>query len=234
MTIEELLSNFYNEHGLLLWILGIIIPFVISGIIPNIRKRIKKLIFQSLLRIQGNDVGISATYLRNYLEPPIGKLTDEIFQQIKLEISNDQIKKVSLHPRFLKIRSNKLGMNLVISIEQEHLDVEDEELQSTPYNVTIEMEADIKGTSNMHNLDEFVSISEKIQEIIRAKLFPEAENGQSYAVCTANNIQNDITNDSEKIFEFEDNKITLRKDSTTILSYSPRKMSKALKKYAYA
>ena len=234
MGIVESLGEFYANYGLFLWVLGIIIPSIISAFVPRIRRKIKKLFFRLLLKIQGNDVGIKAVSLKNYLEPPDGKLNEEVFKQIKNEIAHDKIEKVSIHPRFLKIRSNKLGMKLIVSIEKEHLEIEDEELQQMPYNVSIEMDADIKGTSNMHNLDEFITISEKIHEIVRMKLFSNSEIGQSYVVCTVNNIPNDVTKDSKKTLEFEDNKITLRSNSTTILSRNPHKLTKTLKKYAYA
>ncbi|MCV0431677.1 hypothetical protein [Nitrosopumilus sp.] len=234
MSLIESLSEFYTNYAWFLWILGILIPSVISAVIPKIRRKFKTLFFRMILKIQGNDVGINAVYLKNYLEPPQGKMNNDIFDQIKNEISYDKIDKVSMHPRFLKIRSNKLGMKLIISIEKEYLEIEDEELQSIPYNVTIEMDADIKGTSNIHNLDDFVTISEKIQEIIRTKLFPNAEVGQSYVVCTVNNILNDVSIDNEKKFEFEDNQITMSGNTTTILSHTPRNLTQILKKYVYA
>lgn len=233
MGLVETVVDFLNNNSLLLWVLGIIITLAIPVIIPKIRVKFKRLFYRLMLKIQSNDVGINAVYLKNYLGSPKEKISDELFKKIKDEILHDKIEKISLHPRFLKIKSNKLGMKLIISIEQEHVDIVDEELEELPYNVTVEMDADIKGTSNMHNLDEFITIAEKIHEIIRTKLFPDANLGQSYAVCTINNIINDIHKESRKSFEFEDNKITIKKDSTTILAHNPRNLTKTLKKYVY-
>lgn len=232
MGILDVILDLPHSNPLLLWVLGIMMPIIITVIIPKIRRKIKKIFHKILLKFQGDDVGINAVYLKNYLGSPNGKLTDEIFEKIKNEIQYDKIQKVSIHPRFLKIRSNKLGMKLVISIEQEQIEIEDEEYQKIPYNVSVEMDADIKGSSNIHNLSDFINIAEKIHEIIRTTLFAGIDLNQSYVVCTINNTLNDIASDSKKSFKFEDNEITLRKDSTTILAHSPHSITQTLKKYA--
>ena len=226
--------NLFNNPSFSLGILGIIIP-LIPMFNKKVRLRIRKIFKKLLLRIHEDNLGINATYLKNYDRPPITNMDDSLFQKIKSEVTDDNLERITIHPRYLKIKSIKLGMKLFVSVEQEYVNIVDEEYEQIPYNVTVKMDADIKGSSQIHNINNFIIISEKIHEIIRAEIFGSGVDlKQSYVLCTINNVENTIDNNSKKSFEYEDNKITIKKDSTTILSHTPTNLTKILKKYVYA
>ena len=217
----------------LLWMLGIVIPLGIS-LIPKIRARIRKSFTRLMLKFQADDVGINATYVKNYERSPDDIFTNELFDVIKHEVSYDQLQKISLQRHFLRLHSTKLGMKLSISLESQNIKIEDEEYEMIPFNVTIEMDADIKGTSNIDHLDNFITTAEKIHEIIRIHLFSGIELNSSYVICKINNITNDMNSQLTKSQTIEDNTITYKNNSTSIKSYNPHNLTKILKKCVYA
>ncbi len=215
------------------WVLGLVVSIGISSI-PQIRRMARRSFNLLMLRFQADEVGINATYVKNYEQLPDGGFSNSLFETIKNEISHDQIQKTALDQRFLRIRSVKLGMKLSVSLDDEDAEIGDDDHGHASCNVILEMDADIRGTSNISHLDNFIAIAEKVHEIIRTSLFSEVILNSSYVICRVNNIVNDMDRQSTRSQTVDGDTITYKNNSTYIKSYNPHNLIKILKKHVYA
>jgi hypothetical protein len=209
---------------------------VVSGIIAVIglvfNKKIRKLIESGILWLTDKQVGISAIYIKKYNDPPIKDFDNDIFNTLISEIKSDKITKVAVNPKFIRIRSQKLGMKLGISLEDESEVLSEDMPELESYNVIIRMDAEIKGVRHIDRLEDFTTIADTIHNIIRTKCFPNQNVRQSYVLCDVDRIDKH-RHDKIKDLNLE-SEITFSDNNMKIMSKAPQSLRKTVKKYVYA
>src|SRR5690348_6959884 len=134
----------------------VIAVLTIAGVF---HKRIAKFIWKYYLLFTDKQAGIIITYTQKYNEPPTKMLDVDIFDELKNQLRNtDKITKVAVNPKFLRIKSDKLGMTLDVAIvEEPKLDTLS---MDTPYvnsySVVIKMDAEIRGVRHIDRIQDFI------------------------------------------------------------------------------
>lgn len=215
------------------YVLQIIIAVSLIGIGGVFNKKIRKYIEIGILWLSDKQVSMTAFYTRKYDNPPTHEFDNEIFDKLSSEIRSDRISKVAINPKFIRLRSERLGMTLDVSIKEEPnlqlLSSNTPEIQS--YNVVVKMDADIRGIRQIDRIEDFANLAEKIQNIIHLKCFPNEDARQSFAVCDIDRLdkhRNESIDD-----ESLKSRITFSDKNLKITSSEPQFLRKTVKKYVY-
>lgn len=212
-----------------------IIVAIILGIASLIfNKQIRKYLKLGILWLTDNEVSIGIFYTKKYDDAPRKNFDNEIFEQLVREIKSDVITKTAVNPTFIRLYSENLGMKINVRLEEESdtetLISENPVMES--YNITVSMDAEIKGIRQIGKVEDFVNLAEHIHNIIRAKCFHDSDVRQSFVICDVGKI------DKQRIDVVQDTKleseITFAKENIKIKSRAPQSLRKTVKKYVYA
>lgn len=229
-SCDEVLKEFALQ---IIIALSIIVITGITGIV--FQKKIRKFLVKRYLLITDKETGIISIHTRKYDVSPIKELDTEIFNEIKKQINTDEIEKRTIHPKFMMIYSQKLGMQVDVQLEEEPnletISSENPEIEN--YNVIVKMDSEIKGASHIDRMEHFINLAEKIQQVIQLRCFPNAKMIRSFMICDI--LQHPIQHEQESREDQDlQAKVTYTNNYMTITTNAPQNLTKTVKKYVYA
>lgn len=217
-------------------IVGIIVTIIIAALVFLFNERVRKFFGKYWMILIDKQAGIIVSYTQKYDEPPNASFDASIFDELRDQLNNiDTITKVATNPKFIRIRSKKLGMTLDISLEEEPelSDSSEGEPEIASYNVVVKMDAEIHGVRQFSRIQDFMDIALKIHHIIHLRYFRDQRIRQSFAICDVVKISSKPRHEN---FNDEDLKarVSFVDYDLAITSKEPQNLSKTIKKYVYA
>ena len=136
--INQIYQSFWFQ---LFWLLAAI---VVGALLTNFRRQVLKRFRHFRALMLNTPARVSATYVSKYRDPPKSWLSKEVFDTLSARLRTDKLRKLSSSEKSIGIFSEKLGMPLTISLEEEPdiANVSDEKVIG--YKVTIELEAELR------------------------------------------------------------------------------------------
>lgn len=217
-------------------IVGIIVTAIIAVLVFLFKERVRKFFGKYWMIVTDKQAGITVSYTQKYDESPNASFDASIFDELRDQLDNiDTITKVATNPKFIRIRSKKLGMTLDISLEEEPnlSDSSEGEPEIMSYNVIVKMDAEIHGVRQFSRIQGFIDIALKIHHVVHLRCFRDQHVRQSFAICDVVKISSKPRHEN-----FDDDDLKARVSfvdyDLAITSKEPQNLSKTVKKYVYA
>ncbi|MGH9879766.1 MAG: hypothetical protein ACRD5H_19225 [Nitrososphaerales archaeon] len=216
----------------------IVVTLVVTAILAALgvifRRQWKMWLRKAKLYFSDKQIKMKAFAVAKFDSPPTKDLDNAIFKEIQSQITNDNFSSQTVTPRFLRMRSDNLGMSISISIEEEPdtATLSEGKLEILSYNIVVRMEAEIRGVKQIDVVQDFINICDKSIRIIQRNCFSSSERSY-FVVC---DVRDAI--DEPKNKELSDWKLgaTISYHDTilTIISNEPAHLVRTIKKYVYS
>lgn len=220
-------------------ILVIVLSLVIAEIYHEIKTKRIILIFRQISYYLFNkSVRIRIFHIQKYKNEPKRWLSNNIFQEIQEEVSNDKLLRRGIDRRCIKLYSDNLGHTILIWLEEEFdsSTLGSETPEIIGYNSKVEIQDEIRlGRRDFDELSYFVNIASVSQERIRGRCLPEnSKIDDRFAVCNVRRDFESIAKRDETItMEKIDAKISISGNSVTIILRELSYVTEVLKKYFF-
>jgi len=179
MTATNAIASFLTQFEIEILV---VIAVAILEAITKIPRRYVKYVYY---RLSGKPFRIEVAFHRTYKGTMDSAFNSEIVRILFEQSDSNVLRKEVLQPHFLSIWSEKLGMTVSASLEEE---IENEENYSEQtailgYNIVIKHDAEMRGFNGVNDVHEFVTLATKLERIIAEQCFQESNVEPNYVVC---------------------------------------------------
>lgn len=177
---------------------------------------------------------IRATSIEKYENEPRVWLSAEVFESIQTR-TTDKLTKEGVHEHAIELVSDRLGMPLVIWLEEEYdtSTIGSDEPEVLAFKVEVDMQADLRlGIRDVDEFQDFVTLANQIHESVRETCFGSSKPYEKYVLCRA---KRDTKLVVRRIGKIQDDKLKVQVETeegmVEIISSEPTYLVRALKKY---